>query len=112
PRAGSAGRMGRHRFARRRGAPRGNGGDFVILALLLLAAGVRTEKGIELIRIAGGTFRMGCVPGDRLCLPDEKPPREVTVPPFWMARTEVTVADYDRCMAGGGCTPRHPKRCR
>ncbi len=35
-------------------------------------------------------------------------PHPVTVATFWMDRTEVTVAAYDRCVAAGACTAPAP----
>ena len=44
-----------------------------------------------------GSFKMGCVPGDGACLPDEKPQHPVKIESsFWMTRTEVTTEAYER----------------
>ena len=50
--------------------------------------------------IPGGTFSMGSNDGED----DEKPVHDVTVPAFEMSRTEVTVAQYLRCVDEGSCT--------
>ncbi|MFT3767182.1 MAG: SUMF1/EgtB/PvdO family nonheme iron enzyme [Minicystis sp.] len=52
------------------------------------------------VRVPGGTFKMGSEDGD----PDEKPVTEVTVAPFDLDKTEVTVAAYAKCVAAGKCT--------
>jgi len=47
--------------------------------------------------IPPGVFKMGCVPNDNSCLPEEKPQHEVKISSgFWMSRTEVTTGAYQR----------------
>lgn len=58
----------------------------------------------EIIEIPGGSFRMGCVSGVN-CRRDEKPVRKVTVGSFGIARHETTFAQWDACVADGGCRP-------
>jgi formylglycine-generating enzyme required for sulfatase activity len=55
----------------------------------------------ELVPVPAGSFTMGSLHGD----PDERPVRAVAVDAFRMARNEVTVAWYLRCMADGACEP-------
>jgi formylglycine-generating enzyme required for sulfatase activity len=55
-----------------------------------------------------GEFNYGCVPGDRLCDDNEKPPRRERVAGFWMMKTDVTVAAYEKCAAAGDCS-REPQ---
>jgi formylglycine-generating enzyme required for sulfatase activity len=55
----------------------------------------------ELVPIPAGSFRMGSLTGAA----DERPVRTVAVNGFRMARSEVTVAWYLRCMADGSCEP-------
>jgi formylglycine-generating enzyme required for sulfatase activity len=52
-------------------------------------------------RIPGGTFLMGAVDGN----PDEKPVHKVTLRPYLLDRTEVTVGQYSKCVKAGECTP-------
>ena len=53
--------------------------------------------GLEYVWIPPGSYMMGCVPGDRGCFSDEAPRHEVTISKgFWIGRTEVTVAAYER----------------
>ena len=54
---------------------------------------------IEWVRIPGGTFAMG-----QELITDAMPVHDVTVPAFEMARTEVTVAQYRRCVVVDECT--------
>lgn len=55
----------------------------------------------ELIEIQGGTFEMGSNETD-----SEKPIHKVTVPPFWMQKTQVTQAQWKAVM---GENPSHFK---
>jgi len=52
-----------------------------------------------MVRVSGGTFRMGSTQGD----PDEKPLVEVSVPTFEIDTTEVTVTAFGRCVSAGKC---------
>ena len=53
-----------------------------------------------MVTVPGGTFQMGSTDGDE----DEKPVTAVTVAPFQLDLTEVTVAAYAKCVAAGTCT--------
>ncbi|MBX3182137.1 MAG: formylglycine-generating enzyme family protein [Polyangiaceae bacterium] len=92
---------------------------------------VTTERGLVplgaraggMVRIPAVTFSMGSTPMDvvealllcgreaygELCdqamFADEMPQHTVTVSSFWLDRTEVTVADYQRCVELGRCAP-------
>ncbi len=60
-------------------------------ALLLSACALAASP--EYVKIPAGTFTMGCRPKN-MC-PEQTLPREVTFSrPFWMGRTEVTVARF------------------
>ena len=61
----------------------------------------RRQYAGELVEIPGGTFRMGDMSGDGGY--DEKPVHSVTVPAFRMGKYEVTLAQWDACVADGGC---------
>jgi formylglycine-generating enzyme required for sulfatase activity len=55
------------------------------------------KDGLVYVRIPPGKFSMGCSPGDGECSDDEKPPHEVTITHgFWLGKTEVPVAAYNR----------------
>ena len=54
-----------------------------------------------MVRVPGGRFIMGSA--DRAAPPNERPPRGVEVPPFWIDRTEVTVSAYRACVERGAC---------
>lgn len=51
--------------------------------------------------VAGGKFTMGA--SDRKARANERPARVVSVPSFFIDRTEVTVGDYRSCVDGGKC---------
>ena len=65
---------------------------------------VEPKSGLEFAWLPGGTFHFGCEPGDTECYDHEKPGRTVTVAPMKMARTEVTVSAYRKCVDSGACT--------
>jgi formylglycine-generating enzyme required for sulfatase activity len=54
-------------------------------------------------RIPGGRFTMGA--SDPKSAPNERPPHAVTIGPFWLDRTEVTVRAYRACVDRHECTP-------
>lgn len=57
-----------------------------------------------MVEVSAGEFWMGCnTQGDPECDDDEKPGRTVKVEDFRLDRTEVTVAQYTRCVEAGGC---------
>lgn len=59
----------------------------------------------EMVVIPNGVFRMGDATGKGAY--SERPPHEVTIrAPFAIGRTEVTFAEYDACVAAGGCPHR------
>jgi len=54
-----------------------------------------------MLRLPGGRFVMGS--GSPRAPINERPVRPLTVAPFWIDRTEVTVAAYRACVAAGVC---------
>ena len=70
------------------------------------------------IALEGGTFEMGCSPGDSSCRDDELPRHTVTVAPFDMLETEVTEYQYESlmgdnpsCHLGRAAGPDMPVEC-
>ena len=60
---------------------------------------INPKDGLEYVRIAPGTFMMGCSPGDSECSGDEKPAHSVTLTKgFRMGATPVTQEAYQRVM--------------
>ena len=60
----------------------------------------------EMVSIPGGSFRMGDLNGGGD--DDEKPVHSVTVPAFRLGKHEVTFAQWDACVADGGCGGYRP----
>jgi formylglycine-generating enzyme required for sulfatase activity len=52
-------------------------------------------------RIPGGKFTMGT--DDKKAPPNERPARIVSISPFWLDKTEVTVVAYRACVDKGSC---------
>jgi formylglycine-generating enzyme len=64
------------------------------------------EKAGKMVEVPAGDFWMGCNEKvDTECEGDEKPGRTVNLPTFMIDKTEVTVADYQKCVDTGPCTP-------
>jgi formylglycine-generating enzyme required for sulfatase activity len=54
------------------------------------------------VDIPGGTFQMGCSPGDGECQDDERPVHTVSIKPFRMGKYEVTVGQFRRFVEAAG----------
>lgn len=68
----------------------------------------KNPAGIKWIKIPGGTFQMGSRSGDK----DELPVHRVKIKTFWMAKTEVTVSQYRKCVHASRCSkPKTGKHC-
>ena len=70
-----------------------------------VAASVK-EIADNMVEIPKGRFRMGDMGGDEY--DSEKPVHRVTVPAFKMGKFEVTFAQWDACVADGGCGGYRP----
>lgn len=62
----------------------------------------------DMVRIPGGSFVMGSPASEPGRENDEGPQRTVQVAAFYMSRTEVTFAQWDACVADGGCNGYRP----
>jgi serine/threonine-protein kinase len=61
----------------------------------------------EMVSLPTGTASLGATENESGALPNEKPQRPVTFAnSFAIGVTEVTFAEYDACVAAGGCTGR------
>ena len=66
-------------------------------------------RGPVMVMIPAGTFRMGCLSNDDDCSDDELPLRDVTIGrPFALSVYEATFAEWDACVAAGGCGGHEP----
>lgn len=61
----------------------------------------RAADGMPMLYVPAGTFKMGSDTGEDI----EKPVHDVTLDAFWIDRTEVTNAQYARCVSAGKCSP-------
>jgi formylglycine-generating enzyme required for sulfatase activity len=65
----------------------------------------------EMIVVPAGSFTMGSPPGEEGRSPDEGPQHRVTIArPLAVGKFEVTFAEWDACVAAGGCTHRPDDR--
>lgn len=62
---------------------------------------VVTQEGM--LKLLGGPFVMGSA--SPRAPANERPARPVTVAPFWIDQTEVTVGTYRECVEAGACPP-------
>ncbi len=61
-----------------------------------------------LVALPGGTFLMGSSEQEEGRFDNEGPQHEVTVKPFAIGKYEVTFAEWDACVAAGGCNDYQP----
>ncbi len=66
---------------------------------------LRPADEMMLVYVPGGDFLMGVAQDDPLVQSDEIPPHLVTLGGFWIDQTEVSNAQYARCVAAGACNP-------
>jgi formylglycine-generating enzyme required for sulfatase activity len=72
------------------------------------AAGTRRISGRDgklMVWVPAGSFRMGASADDPAAAYDEHPAHSVSVRGCWLDASEVTNAEYRRCVDGGACTP-------
>lgn len=62
----------------------------------------------EMVVLPGGSFTMGSPADERGRGADEGPQRVVAIVPFALSKTEITFAQWDACLAGGGCNGYSP----
>jgi formylglycine-generating enzyme required for sulfatase activity len=63
----------------------------------------------EMVVLPGGTFTMGSPLSEKGWSVNESPQHQVTISqPFAVGRFEVTFAEWDACVAGGGCNGYRP----
>ncbi len=81
----------------------------LFFVLALLAANYNfllAQQYPEMVFVKGGTFKMGSISGDK----DESPVHSVTLSDYYIAKYEVTVAQYKQfCMETGRRFPSSPK---
>ncbi|NJL58723.1 MAG: formylglycine-generating enzyme family protein [Desulfobacteraceae bacterium] len=86
---------------------------YVVISLIAIVIGVAAywwfiaRLEIELIRVPGGEYTMGCISGDTECEDNEKPPHKVSVKSFLLGKYEVTQGQWKSIM---GDNPSSAKR--
>jgi formylglycine-generating enzyme required for sulfatase activity len=65
------------------------------------ATWIRPADGMVMVYVPAGEFEMGSTEGDD----DEQPVHTVALDGFWIDQTEVTNAQYRRCVQAGDCSP-------
>jgi iron(II)-dependent oxidoreductase len=77
-----------------------------LAALCLLTGSIAAAHAMP-VSVPTGAFAMGCSPNDPVCDQDEGPSGGVKVqaPAFRIDRFEVTVTEYQGCVARGQCSP-------
>lgn len=66
---------------------------------------ISPADGREMVCVPSGEFIMGASASDVLAGEDEKPQHTVFLDAYWIDKTEVTNAEYARCMQEGACQP-------
>ncbi|MDA0659694.1 MAG: SUMF1/EgtB/PvdO family nonheme iron enzyme [Planctomycetota bacterium] len=70
----------------------------------------KTGAKYQMVAIAGGTFQMGSRNEEPHRKPDEGPPMDVTIDPFWMGKYEVTWDEYEPYMINKEDRAKHGTR--
>ena len=69
------------------------------------AAAAKGKDVVAMVAVAAGPFLMGCNEAvDAECMDDERPGHTVVVEAFKIDKTEVSVAQFARCVAAGACS--------
>ena len=63
----------------------------------------RPKDGMVMVYVPAGEFLMGSSEADGQAEDDEKPQHTVYLDAFWIDRTEVTNAQYRKCLEAGAC---------
>jgi len=66
---------------------------------------IAQSDGMILVFVPAGEFIMGAAENDPQAFANEKPQHTVSVEAFWLDRTEVTNAQFQKCVAAGACKP-------
>jgi formylglycine-generating enzyme required for sulfatase activity len=68
-----------------------------------VATRIRPADGMVMVHVSAGSFLMGSSEKDTNAQGDEQPQRLVPLGAFWIDRTEVTNAQYEKCQRAGAC---------
>ena len=75
----------------------------IVAAPIVTATRVAAPDGMVQVFVAAGEFLMGADSSDPDARSDEMPQHTVTLDDFWFDRTEVTNAQYAKCVSAGDC---------
>jgi formylglycine-generating enzyme required for sulfatase activity len=83
---------------------------FALLGVFSFAMPARAQSFVEpeMVVVPGGSFVMGAPAGEENRSSNEDPRRKVTIRAFAVSKYEVTFAQWDACVAGGGCNGYRP----
>ena len=76
----------------------------VDLSLTIGSSMVSGKDGMTLMYVPAGSFEMGALETDEDAEPDEMPRHSVYLDAFWIDQTEVSIAQYRKCVEAGVCT--------
>jgi len=62
---------------------------------------IRVTDGMTMLFISSGSFKMGLEDGND----DERPVHSIYLDEYWIDQTEVSNAQYQKCVQAGACTP-------
>ncbi len=88
------------------------GQEVTVVIVVQSAPGVGSTKinpvdGAEMVSVPAGEFIMGSSDDDSMADDGEKPRHKIYLSAFWIYKTEVTNAQYQKCVEAGACTPPH-----
>jgi formylglycine-generating enzyme required for sulfatase activity len=70
---------------------------------IIVVTRVSEKDGMVMVHVPVGEFLMGSADSDKDAQSDEKPQHTVYLDAFWIDRTEVTNAQYKKCVQAGAC---------
>jgi serine/threonine-protein kinase len=63
----------------------------------------RAKDNADMVCVPAGQFLMGSANTDKFAQADEKPQHMVSLDAFWIDKTEITNAQYNKCVQAGAC---------
>ncbi len=79
-----------------------------VLQVACLGAPAPLLQWPDMVAVPAGRFTMGAAPGEEGATREQQPQHAVTVSAFSIGRNLVTFAEWDRCVADGGCNGYRP----
>jgi formylglycine-generating enzyme required for sulfatase activity len=85
---------------------------FLGLLILPSCKNIEQDFGMKFVSIPGGSFDMGCSPGDVWCEFDEIPAHTITLSPFKISAYETTCAQWNAVMCNNQNNPTFCQDCQ